>query len=98
MKFALSFLFWTYFTDNSNALQNTYMVVLFGSFGTKNLARARKLIHNINRNPNSNEEDKLSSNFHKHHNLHILMDFHLVLLKRVCLRSSQPDSRSLKRP
>jgi hypothetical protein len=39
--------------DKDNALQNTYMPVLFASSGTKSLASVGKFVYNINANPNS---------------------------------------------
>jgi hypothetical protein len=62
------------------------MVALFGSFGAKSLSGGGKLVCNIYGNP---QADKLFFlNLYKVYNLYILMDFYLVLLRRVCPRSS----------
>jgi hypothetical protein len=71
----------------------------FGSFGTKSLSGGGKLVFNIYGNPNSPQADKLFFlNLYKVYNLYSLMDFYLVLWKRVCPRSSQSHSRSVKCP
>lgn len=74
-----------------DGLQIAYMVALFGSFGTKNLFSGEKLIRNIYENPNSRQTDKLFfPKLYKVFNLYILMDFYLVLSRRLCPRSSRP--------
>jgi hypothetical protein len=71
------------------------MATLLKSFGTKSLSGGGILICNIYRNPNSPQTDKLLfPNLYKVYNLYILMDFYLILLRRVCTRSSQPDDCS----
>jgi hypothetical protein len=58
-------------------------------FGAKSLSGGRKLVCNIYGNPNFLSTDKLFFlNLYKVYNLYILMDFYLVLLRRVCPRSS----------
>jgi hypothetical protein len=65
------------------------MAVLFGSFGAKSLSGGGKLVSNIYGNPNSLQADKLFFlNLYKVCNLYTLMDFYLVLSRRVCPRSS----------
>jgi hypothetical protein len=82
-----------------NTIQNTYMVTIFMSFSTKSFAGGRKFLHDINDNLDSPWEDKpFFPNLYKLHNLYTLMDFHLVLLRGVCLKSSQPNDCSIKRP
>jgi hypothetical protein len=84
-------------TDNS--LQNAYMATLFGSFVDESLSGLEKFVCNSCGNPNSPQADKLSfPNLYKLHYLYILMDFYLVLMRRVCSQYSQPDDRSVKRP
>jgi hypothetical protein len=65
------------------------MATLFGSFGAKSLSGGGKLVYNIYGNPNSPQTNKLFFlNLYKVYNLYILMDFYLVLWRRVCPRSS----------
>jgi hypothetical protein len=71
-----------------NALQNTYMAILFRSFGIKSLSDGGKLVRNIYGNPNSPRANKpFFPNLYKVYNLYILMDFYLVLSMEVCPRS-----------
>jgi hypothetical protein len=75
------------------------MTALYVSFDTKSLFGEGKFVHNIYGNPNSSRADKiLFPNLYKLHNLYILMDFYLVLLREVCTRSSQLYGCSMKRP
>jgi hypothetical protein len=56
------------------------MTTLFGSFGAKSLSGGRKLVRNIDGNPNSPRTSKFFFlNLYKVYNLCILMDFYLVL-------------------
>jgi hypothetical protein len=82
-----------------NGLQNNYMATFFGSFGTKSLSGGGKFVHNIYGNPNFLGVDKLFfPNSYKLHYLYILMDFYLVLLRKVCPRSFQSYGCSVKCP
>ena len=82
-----------------NSLQNAYMVTLFGRFGTKRLSNKGKLVLNIYENPNSPRAEKnFFPNLYEVYNLYILTDFYLVLLRRVCTRSSRPHGCSVKCP
>jgi hypothetical protein len=92
------FAHWAFILEANN-LQNTYMVILFGSFGAKNLFDGGKFVRNINGNPNSPHVDKLFfPNLYKAHILYILMDFYLILSRRVCPRSSRPESCKVGAP
>jgi hypothetical protein len=72
-----------------NGLHNAYMVALFVRFGAKSLSNVEKFVQDKNGNPNYLLVDKLFlPNLYKLHNLYILMDFYLVLSRRVCPRSS----------
>jgi hypothetical protein len=69
------------------------------SFGVKILSGGGKFVHNICGNLNSRQADKLFfPNLYKLHNLFILIDFYLVLLREVFPRSFQPHNHSVKRP
>ena len=75
------------------------MASLFGSFGAKSLLGRGKLVSSFYRNPNSLQTSKLIfPKLYKVYNLYILMDFYLVLLRRVCTRSFRPHGCSVKRP
>jgi hypothetical protein len=74
------------FILEANGLQNAYMAVFFGSFAAKSLFGGGKLVYSIYGNPNPPRVDFL--NLYKVYNLYILMDFYLVLSRRVCPRSS----------
>jgi hypothetical protein len=66
------------------------MAILFVSFGAKSLSSGGKFVHKISKNQNCAQKDKLFfPNLCKLHNLYILMEFYLVLLREVCPRSSQ---------
>ena len=72
-----------------NGLQNIYMIAFFGSFGAKSLLGRGKFVCNVNGNLNSLWVNKLFFPIlYKVHNLHILKDFYLAFLKRICTRSS----------
>jgi hypothetical protein len=72
-----------------NNLQNAYMAILFENFGVETLSDGGKFVRNIYGNPNFPRVDKLFfPNLYKIYNLYILMDFHLILSRRVYPRSS----------
>ena len=65
-------------------LQNAYMIALFVNFGSKSLYGGEKFIYNINENSHSPQVDKFFfPNLYKLYNFYILIDFYLVLLKKV---------------
>jgi hypothetical protein len=65
------------------------MVALFVSFGTKSLLGGGKFVQDKDGNSNSPQADNpFFPNLYKFHNLHIFMDFYLILSSEVCTRSS----------
>jgi hypothetical protein len=56
--------------------------LFFVRFGSKNLAIVQNFIHNFSGNPNSPQENKpFFPNIYKLHNLYLLMNFYLILLR-----------------
>ena len=79
--------------------KNNYITSIFMNFGAKSLFGWGKFVHDIYENPNSPWADKLSfPNLYKLHDLYILMDFFLVPLTEVCLRSFGLHNCSVEAP
>jgi hypothetical protein len=92
------------FTLEANGQQTTTSKMptwqyFFGVLGPSLLGGGKFVHNNIYGNPNSPQADKFFfPNLYKLHYLYILMDFYLVLLRRVCTNFSQPNGRSVKWP
>jgi hypothetical protein len=68
------------------------MATLFVNFGAKSLVHGQIFVYNFNGNPNALQDNKLFfPNLYKLYNLCILMNFHLVILRGICPRSSWPQ-------